>query len=91
MHRQRAYRRALSRRFPTTITVFSTWRSIGHREVIERLDAVVARGARIMANRAAKILRQMFKYGIHRAIVEQSPVNLLFNPGGARKNLVIAP
>jgi len=44
-----------------------------------------------MANRAAKILRQMFKYGIHRAIVEQSPVNLLFNPGGARKNLVIAP
>ena len=38
-----------------------------------------------MANRTAKILRQMFKYGIHRAIVEQTPVNLLFSPGGREK------
>lgn len=60
-------------------------RSISHREVIERLDTVVARGARVMANHTAKILRQMFKYGIHRAIVQHSPVQLLFSPGGREK------
>jgi integrase len=55
------------------------------REVIERLDAIVARGAPVMANRTADILGQMFKYGIHRTIVSNSPVQLLFKPGGKEK------
>ena len=57
-------------------------RTISTREVIERLDGIVARGAPVAANRAADILGQMFKYGIHRTIVELSPVQLLFSPGG---------
>jgi integrase len=60
-------------------------RTICAREVIERLDAIVARGAPVMANRTADILGQMFKYGIHRTIVSNSPVQLLFKPGGKEK------
>jgi integrase len=60
-------------------------RTICAREVIERLDAIVARGAPVMANRTADILGQMFNYGIHRAIVSNSPVQLLFKPGGKER------
>jgi hypothetical protein len=35
-----------------------------------------------MANRTADILWAMFKYGIHRTIVENSPLQLLFRPDG---------
>jgi hypothetical protein len=35
-----------------------------------------------MANRTAQILAQMFTFGIHRSIITNSPVNLLFPPGG---------
>ena len=38
-----------------------------------------------MANRVASLLAQMFKFGIHRAIVESSPVMLLYRPGGKEK------
>lgn len=58
-------------------------RTISSREIIERLDAIVARGAPVMANRTAQILAQMFTFGIHRSIVTNSPVNLLFPPGGS--------
>ena len=64
---------------------FRDARTISAREVIERLDAIVARDALVMANRTADILGQMFKYGIHRAIVPNSPVQLLFRPGGKEK------
>lgn len=49
-------------------------RTISAREVIELLDGIVERHARVMANRTADILAQMFKYGIHRQIVQDSPV-----------------
>ena len=67
--------------------VLSEWkgrdaRTIKPREVIELLDKIVARGSRVMANRAAALLGQLFKFGIHRAIVEDSPVKLLMQPGG---------
>jgi integrase len=61
-------------------------RTISSREVIERLDAIVARGAPVMANRTAQILGQMFSVGVHRSIVVNSPVNLLFPPGGSEKS-----
>jgi integrase len=57
-------------------------RTITPREIIERLDAIVARGAPVMANRTAAILDQMFRFGVHRSIVADSPVKLLFAPGG---------
>lgn len=57
-------------------------RTIKPREVIELLDKIVARGSPVMANRTAGILSQMFLYGVHRAIVEANPVQLLYDPGG---------
>jgi integrase len=60
-------------------------RTIKPREVIELLDKIVARGSPVMANRTAGILGQMFLYGVHRAIVESSPVQLLYDPGGKEK------
>ncbi len=60
-------------------------RTITPREVIELLDGIVARGSRVMANRVASLLAQLFKFGIHRAIIETSPVMLLYRPGGKEK------
>ncbi len=60
-------------------------RTIKPREVIELLDAVVERGSKVMANRVAGVLSQMFRYGVHRALVDTSPVQLLFRPGGKEK------
>lgn len=60
-------------------------RTVKPREVIELLDKIVARGSRVMANRTAAVLGQMFRFGIHRAIVESSPVQLLYRPGGKEK------
>jgi integrase len=60
-------------------------RTIKPREVIELLDRIVGRGSRVMANRTAAVLSQMFRFGIHRAIVDDSPVKLLMRPGGKEK------
>jgi hypothetical protein len=60
-------------------------RTIKPREVIELLDKIVARGSNIMANHVGHVLGQMFKYGIHRSIVDDSPVKLLVQPGGKEK------
>lgn len=60
-------------------------RTITPREVVELLDGIVERGAPTMANRGAGILSQMFRFGVHRAIVEASPVQLLYRPGGKEK------
>ena len=60
-------------------------RTITPREVVELLDKIVARGSRVMANRTAGLLGQLFKFGIHRAIVDDSPVKLLYRPGGKEK------
>jgi integrase len=57
-------------------------RTIKPREVIELLDGIVARGSPVMANRTGDVISQMFLFGVHRDIVESTPVQLLFNPGG---------
>ena len=59
-------------------------RTIRPREVIELLDEIADR-APVMANRTAGVLSQMFRFGIHRSIVESSPVQLLYRPGGKEK------
>jgi integrase len=38
-----------------------------------------------MANRVAGLLSQMFRFGIHRSIVDTTPVQLLYRPGGKEK------
>jgi integrase len=60
-------------------------RTIEPHEVIELLDGIVDRGSRVMANRVAGLLGQMFKFGIHRRIVNASPVQLLYRPGGKER------
>ena len=60
-------------------------RTITPAEVIALLDGIVDRGSRVMANRVAGLLGQLFRFGIHRAIVSSSPVQLLYRPGGTEK------
>jgi len=67
--------------------VLSVWRgrdarTITPRQVIELLDGIVARDSPVMANHVARLLGQMFKFGIHRTLVDDSPVKLLMLPGG---------
>ena len=60
-------------------------RSITPGEVIELLDRIVERGSPVAANRAASIVSQLFRFGVHRRIVDASPVQLLYRPGGKEK------
>jgi integrase len=60
-------------------------RTITSREITDRLDAIVARGAPVMANRTAPIISQMFAFGVHRSIVVTNPVSLRFKPGGKER------
>jgi len=60
-------------------------RTIKPREVVELLDGIVQRGSRVMANRVAGLLSQMFRFGVHRDLVEASPVQLLYRPGGRER------
>lgn len=60
-------------------------RSITPREVVDLLDSIVDRGAPVQANRTARLLGQMYRFGIQRRIVDSSPVILLTPPGGREK------
>ena len=60
-------------------------RTIEPAEVIGLLDKIVDRGSPVAANRAAALLGQLFKFGIHRRIVASTPVQLLYRPGGKEK------
>lgn len=56
-------------------------RTIKPREVIELLDGIVKRNARVMANRTAAILRQLFLHGVHRSTVESPRCSYSFSRG----------
>lgn len=60
-------------------------RSITPREVVDLLDEIVDRGAPVVANRTARLLDQMYRFGVQRRIVDSSPVVLLTPPGGREK------
>lgn len=60
-------------------------RTITSRQVIDLLDGIRARGSAVMCNRTAALLKQMFMFGIHRAILTTTPVQLLVPPGGTEK------
>ncbi len=61
-------------------------RSITPREVVDLLDSIVDRGAPVLANRTARILHQMYRFGVQRHLVDSSPVLLLTPPGGKEKS-----
>jgi len=70
--------------------VLRTWagrdaRTIEPHDVIALTDAIVERGAPVMANRTAALLDQLFLFGVQRQIVKASPVQLLYAPGGKEK------
>ena len=70
--------------------VLSQWagrdaRSISSREVLAVLDRIVQRGALVMASKTARVLDQLFRYGIHRQIVERIPCSLM-PPGGKEES-----
>ena len=88
--RQRRRPEYVSRFLEAEVLTADAWagrdaRTITPREVVELLDGIVERGSPTMANRGAGILSQMFRYGVHRALVDASPVQLLYRPGGKEK------
>jgi integrase len=90
VQRHRKQPKYVERFLKAEVLTASAWasrdvRTITPREVIELLDTIVDRGAPTMANRGAGILSQMFRFGVHRAIVPSSPVQLLYRPGGKEK------
>jgi integrase len=60
-------------------------RSITPREVVDFLDEIVDRGAPVTANRTARLLDQMYRFGVQRRLVDSSPVMILTPPGGKEK------
>lgn len=60
-------------------------RTITPAEVISLLDGIVDRGSPVAANRVAGMLSQLFRFGVHRAIITSTPVQLLYRPGGTER------
>lgn len=50
-------------------------------DVLSLLDAIVDRGAPVMANRTRALISKMFNFGIKRGIVETNPAQGVENPG----------
>ncbi len=59
-------------------------KSLGRAEVTEILDAIVARGAPIMANRVKALISKIFNFGIGRGLVEHNPCLLVPMPARER-------
>lgn len=45
---------------------------VTRRDIVRALDRIVDRGARVQANRAASLLKQMFQYGVERGLLERN-------------------
>ncbi len=56
-------------------------KSIRRRDVIELLDAIVARGAPVSANRTYEVIRRMFSFAIERDIIDAHPCVGIKSPG----------
>ncbi len=59
-------------------------KSIGRREVGVVLDAIVARGAPIMANRVKALISKIYNFGVGRGLVEHNPCLLVPMPARER-------
>jgi integrase len=53
---------------------------IRRRDVAQLLDAIIARGARVQANRTRAAARRVFKFAVQREIIEANPVADLDRP-----------
>ena len=66
--------------------VIPTWghrkaNSIKRRDVIQLIDQIFDRGSPIMANRTLGLLKQVFKFGVARDIIDASPAVAVDKPG----------
>lgn len=55
-------------------------RSIGRRDVLDVIDAMVERGAPVQANRQFAAMRKLFGWAVERGILETSPMATLKPP-----------
>jgi integrase len=60
-------------------------KDIRRRDVVDLLDRVVDRDAKVAANRLLAVVRRMFNFAIERGILEASPVIKIKPPGGKEK------
>lgn len=60
-------------------------KAIRRRDVIDLLDAIVARGAPVGANRTYEVIRRMFSFAIERDIVNAHPCVGIKKPGEERQ------
>lgn len=56
--------------------------SITRHDVVELLDAVVARGSPVAANRLLAVIRKMFKWVVKRGVLHANPAADIDRPGG---------
>ncbi len=66
--------------------VLPRWRgravsSIEHRDCMELVDAIAARGAGIVANRTAALLSKLFGFAVEKLIIPANPAARLSKPG----------
>jgi integrase len=55
-------------------------KSIKRRDVIQLIDQIMDRGSPVMANRTLGLLKQVFKFGVQRDIIDASPVVAIDKP-----------
>jgi len=48
-------------------------REVTRRELVQLLDKIVSRGARVQANRVTSLVKLLFQYGVERGIIESNP------------------
>jgi len=60
-------------------------KSIGRRDVIELVEQIMDRGSPIMANRTLGLLKQVFKFGVQRDILDASPAVAIDKPSKEKR------
>ena len=64
-------------------------RNITRRDVIKLIDGIMDRGAPVTANRTLALLKQVFKFGVQRDILEVSPAFLIDRPFKEKERTVV--
>ena len=64
-------------------------RNITRRDVIELIDDIMDRGSPVTANRTLSLLKQVFKFGVQRDILEVSPAVLIDRPFKEKERTVV--
>ena len=64
-------------------------KSIARRDVIDLIDDIMDRGAPVTANRTLALLKQVFKFGVQRDVLEVSPAVLVDRPYKEKERTVV--